>query len=59
MNKYVEGISLYETHRDLSTVEICVKSLKEELLVIQPLLDEIEQIKEAIKIGENIINEKS
>jgi bacterioferritin (cytochrome b1) len=55
MERYIKGIDLYESHKDLNTVKICVKSLKDEISLIQPLLDEVELIKMAIQKGESII----
>jgi len=55
MDRYIEGINLYESHKDLNTVRICVKSLCDEILLIQPLLDEVELIKKAIQKGKSII----
>jgi hypothetical protein len=59
MDRYINGINLYESHGDLNTVKICVQSLKDEIKVITPLLDEVVLMKTAIEKGESIIKKET
>jgi len=50
----INSIERYSDHKDLNTVRVCVTDLKNQLEIIRPLLEEVEQIRQAIKKGHQI-----